>query len=1342
MSEEIQKKISDYTLTQILEEFCGVLGIEYKEIPETDEEIEVFQNELYNLIIKELKEKEVKEDEKEAILNQLVKFKQWKNRNDPEGAMNKVLPMFIEDIYKDSFHFFLELIQNADDASKGNNGDKKELTISITEDNNIVFEYNDRGFNYIDLFAITSFGNSTKKEQLKDDADIGEKGIGFKSIFAVASKVGIESKFFNFDIEYDNKKPSSILVPKIKHGKSSDGKTKLTLFLSKEFKEIKKTTDDNIEISIMEEIKQWLQNSFSNKDLFSPFLFLKNIEKISYSDDGKIVSVEIERKDIKDIKEQFGVVTIRKNDEEINEIKETKYIRYSQSMKFGKDAIISRWKHLESELKEKEEGFTISRPMEICFPLYEENTQHKGRIYSYLPTNIELDLPIFINLDVHLTASRGNISKDDFKASSVWNSQVKEQLPKFLEDSYLEIIKTQNQDSELFNQEELKELREVFYKYLPNRNTGDNLVMYADQFTKFSEEILEKNIILSNNNEFLCKDEIHSICISLNKYTKEEYKEFKKEFKELYNFLNNCTDLSYAKTVQWNDYLRSILDYKSLNALDILENQGGIRKYWILEDKDEESKKRTIEAVIKIIIEHLLGEFEKLKETNKDFEIIPLEEGNGFKIVSFNEIKKDNKSVFFHSEKDDVEEDRINAVYIYEKVVDGKNTYGFKRIEEILKKVYDIYEYNLKEYFKKQVETLTNSNVRDFINATFKFYKQDNLCYTGLDSNLGDATRRIMQKRVISIEDLNNIDFGTPLKNIHGVDLSLNREYITALAKLDNTTIKKWSVPLEYNKEYDIKSYLSYLMFLGIKCELGFANGNLDDISLKVLPTEQVIEFDSKNRIMILNDKPLVKYFLDKINGNINGINKENVENICSKMNIFKLIFTPDLKLDFQRYEEDVNGKIIPKSLLVLENDKIEALNKGIDELNQLDNKYNDIKLTDGKFFIINNIEYEEIWNKLKVKNITTDKSDFMTSYLKYEQKEFIKTLRMLNLLNKTFIKEYRNIKNCYHWSKPYELTLEKFLSCANALKTEGLYKLMQGGFELIDIDANAVKYFGGAEEVETLKEFLKYTKILEEDINFEEIFIADDKSKMDVDFINLNTIKDEGANIRFNNNVHYIIKYATQKSKILLSILEARSVKKSTFITNEIKIYFDEWEPKNTRMGTSNFNGHSKFCEGVFFHYQKENIEYAEPKIRRKFDENNLNILYQPFRLKEKEVMEGYGFTCPICGTKSKSGLNGLKYDVYKNGNENSKNKYLYIVSCLNCREMLRTSKNRVIENLDEIVDRFETCYCADNDHIKNHAKMQTVNISFQTCEGKTTTLQMKISYLNMCMYYYHRSE
>ncbi|KAJ7125259.1 hypothetical protein C8R44DRAFT_980460 [Mycena epipterygia] len=100
-----------------------------------------------------------------------------------------------EDLYSKDSHFILELVQNADDNIYNSNVTPTlEIMLDLTE-NELVVACNETGFNDVQVRAICNIGASTKKHQ---QGYIGEKGIGFKSVFKVADKVFISSGPYKF----------------------------------------------------------------------------------------------------------------------------------------------------------------------------------------------------------------------------------------------------------------------------------------------------------------------------------------------------------------------------------------------------------------------------------------------------------------------------------------------------------------------------------------------------------------------------------------------------------------------------------------------------------------------------------------------------------------------------------------------------------------------------------------------------------------------------------------------------------------------------------------------------------------------------------------------------------------------------------------------------------------------------------------------------------------------------------------------------------------------------------------------------------------------------------------
>ena len=94
--------------------------------------------------------------------------------------------------------FILELIQNVEDCDfRHTNIPSISFEVSPQK---IIVESNQDGFRALDVSQICHTGNSWKRARR---GFVGEKGIGFKSVFQVASRVDIQSNAFSFFFEYN-----------------------------------------------------------------------------------------------------------------------------------------------------------------------------------------------------------------------------------------------------------------------------------------------------------------------------------------------------------------------------------------------------------------------------------------------------------------------------------------------------------------------------------------------------------------------------------------------------------------------------------------------------------------------------------------------------------------------------------------------------------------------------------------------------------------------------------------------------------------------------------------------------------------------------------------------------------------------------------------------------------------------------------------------------------------------------------------------------------------------------------------------------------------------------------
>lgn len=93
----------------------------------------------------------------------------------------------------------MELIQNVEDSDFTHAAPTPYISFEVNPQT-IVVESNQDGFNAADVTQICHTGNSWKRGRR---GYVGEKGIGFKSVFKVASKVAIQSNAFSFYFQYN-----------------------------------------------------------------------------------------------------------------------------------------------------------------------------------------------------------------------------------------------------------------------------------------------------------------------------------------------------------------------------------------------------------------------------------------------------------------------------------------------------------------------------------------------------------------------------------------------------------------------------------------------------------------------------------------------------------------------------------------------------------------------------------------------------------------------------------------------------------------------------------------------------------------------------------------------------------------------------------------------------------------------------------------------------------------------------------------------------------------------------------------------------------------------------------
>ena len=111
-----------------------------------------------------------------------------------------------DNLYQKSTRFVYELIQNAEDNiydTAKEEGELPALSFTLSKDK-IVIDSNENGFSAANVTAICRVGESTKTNI---HGYIGEKGIGFKSVFKIARRVHVQSEQYSFAFDYNHDLP-------------------------------------------------------------------------------------------------------------------------------------------------------------------------------------------------------------------------------------------------------------------------------------------------------------------------------------------------------------------------------------------------------------------------------------------------------------------------------------------------------------------------------------------------------------------------------------------------------------------------------------------------------------------------------------------------------------------------------------------------------------------------------------------------------------------------------------------------------------------------------------------------------------------------------------------------------------------------------------------------------------------------------------------------------------------------------------------------------------------------------------------------------------------------------
>ena len=444
------------------------------------------------------------EDHK-AYLSILNKFRKTVAKNDELNGKNyrstltSLLSVGANSIYASDLRFIYELIQNVDDCSYINPSDCELLVHFDWNKGTITFKYNEEGFKPHDVFALTGIAEESKNIS-PEKIEIGEKGIGFKSVFGIADKVLIQSGKFSFMLSEEN-----FTVPELKYD-NFDGieGTKLTLFVKSEAKTLQN------EYSLIERSKTCrkifnrLVNIYTEKDVLfnnNPVLFLNKLTKIKFFYDGFdclefTVDKGREKENIHNgltCEEEVVISSlISSRDKNIEKQKNSiMCTRYTKPIEYNRNMCVSRYgDNTAFDCKKMSMQIVVPNP-ECVYAV------GMGAFYSFLPTKIRTTVPVSCHIPFKLDSSREHI---DSQGENEWFRHSRDEFSKMLGCMYEDLS---------------HKVKNSILLYVPRENccffslnSGSDKERCLEFNGFFGQKILQRPIFFTEENNYKSNKEI------------------------------------------------------------------------------------------------------------------------------------------------------------------------------------------------------------------------------------------------------------------------------------------------------------------------------------------------------------------------------------------------------------------------------------------------------------------------------------------------------------------------------------------------------------------------------------------------------------------------------------------------------------------------------------------------------------------------------------------------------------------------------------------------------------------------------------------------------------------
>ncbi len=359
-------------------------------------------------------------------------------RKDLNQAQYKKDKALSDDAYPDNAHFIYEIIQNAEDSSYSKNK-KAELEFHLLDDGILVLSNQD-GFTDDDIRSIcvmASGGKIARKDQF-----IGEKGLGFRSVFKITNTPCISSNGYEFYFDKQQSYEKPFLLKNYQESLPNEfaNYTNTAIFLPYSI-----TSDEIHE----------LENDFKSKIKPKLILFLKKLNSISIiKNNQKYMFIEKENSK----SEHFELASLKDNDNK-------------------QEFYITRKTINVSSINEEKRKGIQEREIVLAYP--KELEEGSSNIFAFLPTDINSRLNFTIQADFLLDTSRGHLLEN------AWNKNIFREIKLFIIDNI-----------NLFQKH--SKLKFEYLKYYLQETKSNNKFI-DNLYNQMINEIKNKDLILSDN---------------------------------------------------------------------------------------------------------------------------------------------------------------------------------------------------------------------------------------------------------------------------------------------------------------------------------------------------------------------------------------------------------------------------------------------------------------------------------------------------------------------------------------------------------------------------------------------------------------------------------------------------------------------------------------------------------------------------------------------------------------------------------------------------------------------------------------------------------------------------